>query len=113
MMPDTPETAAVYRERAELLAWLAATHPAVITPATDIEEPGWLLLFITAAGHQMSWHIHPRDVTLFEHVEHVEPEDPRAHWDGHSSVEKYQRIRQIITVVTVISNLLQGGDARA
>lgn len=57
-----------YRERAHLLAWLAALYPAVITPAPDTDEPGWHLLYLTPSGHQMSWHISPRDVALFAHA---------------------------------------------
>ncbi|MFI7315171.1 hypothetical protein [Streptomyces hygroscopicus] len=85
-----------YRERAALLAWLAALHPAnaVITPAPDVAEPGWQLLYLLVGGWQMSWHIHPRDTLLFAHVEQVEPTDPRAQWDGHSTTEKYDRIRE-------------------
>ncbi|MFF5670288.1 hypothetical protein ACFY8S_09145 [Streptomyces hygroscopicus] len=85
-----------YRERAHLLAWIAALHPAnaVITPADDIEEPGWQLLYLLVGGWQMSWHIAPRDAELFAHVEHVDPTDPRAQWDGHSTNEKYERIRE-------------------
>ena len=81
-----------YRERAQLLAWLAALHPAVLTPAPDVDEPGWQILYLDAAGHQLSWHIHPRDADLYGHVEQVPADDPRAQWDGHTTAEKYQRI---------------------
>ncbi|MFR9796163.1 hypothetical protein ACL02U_09705 [Streptomyces sp. MS06] len=84
-----------YRERAQLIAWLAALHPdhAVLAPALDIDdEDGWHLLFLTVAGRQLSWHIAPRDVELFQHVQRVDPADPRAQWDGHTTAEKYQRI---------------------
>jgi hypothetical protein len=83
-----------YRERAQLLAWLAALHPAVITPAPDIDEPGWQILYLTAGSSQMSWHIAPTDTELFADVEHVDPDDPRAQWDGHTTGQKYERIRQ-------------------
>lgn len=82
-----------YRERAQLLAWLAALHPAVIAPALDLDEPGWWILFLNpAAGGQMSWHISPRDAGLLAHVERVEPDDRRAQWDGHTTEAKYQRV---------------------
>ncbi|MFE6500740.1 hypothetical protein [Kitasatospora sp. NPDC057738] len=84
-----------YRERAHLTAWLATIHPAVITPAVDIDEDGWQLLYITVGGRQLSWHIHPRDAELYAHVEHVDPADPRAQWDGHTAAEKYQVIREL------------------
>ncbi|MGW5408984.1 hypothetical protein [Streptomyces spiralis] len=84
-----------YRERAQLLAWLAALHPAstVITPAADIDEPGWQLLYLVAGGWQLSWHIAPDDARLFKHVTVVEPTDARAQWDGHGTEQKYERIR--------------------
>ncbi|MFE9906447.1 hypothetical protein [Streptomyces achromogenes] len=91
-----PERDAAYRERAQLLAWLAALHPgtAVRTPATDTnDEDGWQLLYLVAGGWQMSWHIHPADTDLFRHVTVVSPSDPRAQWDGHTAVQKYERLR--------------------
>lgn len=92
----TLERDGAYRERAQLLAWLAALHPAVIAPASDVDEDGWQILYLTPeAGGQMSWHIAPRDAGLLAHVERVEPDDPRAQWDGHTTEEKYQRIRSM------------------
>lgn len=85
-----------YRERAQLLAWLTALYAshAVLVPALDIDdEDGWHLLFFNVAGRQMSWHISPRDTELFKHVELVDVGDARAQWDGHTTDEKYQRIR--------------------
>jgi hypothetical protein len=100
------ERDSVYRERAQLLAWLAALHPAVITPAADVNEPDWQILYLTAGGRQMSWHISPSDAELFKRVPHVPADDPRAQWDGHTTAQKYDRIRQHTTVV----NLLHGGQ---
>ncbi|MFJ2717443.1 hypothetical protein [Streptomyces sp. NPDC087437] len=87
-----------YRERAHLLAWLATLYApnAVLAPAADIDdEDGWHLLFLTVAGRQLSWHIAPRDIELFHHVERVNVADPRAQWDGHTTDEKYERIRTL------------------
>lgn len=91
-----------YRERAQLLAWLAVLRPAttVIAPAPDIDEPadmtGWQMLYLVVGGQQMTWHIHPRDAHLFDHVEHVGVDDARAVWDGHSTDQKYERMRSHI-----------------
>jgi hypothetical protein len=84
-----------YRERAQLLAWLATAHPAVLAPAPDVDEPGWQILYLNADGQQLSWHIHPRDAELYGNVEQVRADDPRAQWDGHTTAEKYQRIRTL------------------
>ena len=87
-----------YRERAHLLAWLATLYAAhsVIVPAIDIDdEDGWHLLFLSVAGRQLSWHISPRDIGLFAHVQRVDVGDNRAQWDGHTTDEKYSRIRSL------------------
>ncbi|MDX2667415.1 hypothetical protein [Streptomyces stelliscabiei] len=92
----TTERDGAYRERAQLLAWLAAHHEAVLAPALEIDDAdGWHLLYLHAGGHQLSWHIAPRDAELFAHVEHVDFADPRATWDGHTTDEKYERIRTL------------------
>lgn len=82
-----------YRERAHLVALLAAmTDGAVIAPALDLDEPGWWITYLNIGGRQASWHISPRDAGLFRGVERVEPDDPRAQWDGHTTDEKYAGI---------------------
>lgn len=82
-----------YRERAHLVALLAALTPgAVITDAADIEEPGWQIAYLNIGGRQASWHISPGDADLFASVEHVSPDNPRAQWDGHTTQDKYAGI---------------------
>ncbi|MFC9847766.1 hypothetical protein ACFWFF_01450 [Streptomyces sp. NPDC060223] len=98
MLRAEAERDGAYRERAQLLAWLATLHGpnAVLAPALDIDDENrWHLLFLTVAGRQMSWHIAPRDLELLTHVERVDVADPRAQWDGHTTEEKYQRIRTL------------------
>lgn len=55
-------------------------------------EPGWHIVYIDTPAGQMSWHISPNDVDLFEHVEFVDSADPRAQWDGHTTAIKYERL---------------------
>ncbi|MBP5930164.1 hypothetical protein F3K39_19035 [Streptomyces sp. LBUM 1479] len=92
-----------YRERAQLLAWLAALHPSttVITQSPDVDEDGWQLLYLVAGGWQLSWHIHPRDAELFRHVTVVDVTDPRAQWDGHGSEQKYERIHNHVRLLAL------------
>lgn len=90
----TLELDAAYRERAQLLALLAALHPSVIAPAPDVDEPGWQILYLRIGGKQASWHIAPQDAQLYAHVEHVPVDDSRAQWDGHTTEEKYANIGQ-------------------
>lgn len=85
---------AAYRERAHLVALAVGglAEQVVVAPATDVDEPGWQLLFATLHGRQCSWHFSPRDADLVEHFEHVSADDPRAQWDGHTTEEKYDHI---------------------
>jgi hypothetical protein len=76
----------VYRERARLVAFLAACYPAEIVPADD--EPGWWLVFASTPTGQMSWHIADDDLELFAHL----PAATGVAWDGHSTEVKYERL---------------------
>lgn len=90
---------AVYRERAHLVALLASIYPSVITPASDLGDPDWWLVYITAGQGQLSWHIAPQDLDLFSHVQVVPPTDPRAVWDGHTTEMKYERVHRLTQVL--------------
>ncbi|MFJ9128905.1 hypothetical protein ACIRJS_32870 [Streptomyces sp. NPDC102340] len=90
---ENEQLSAAYRERAHLVALLAAMTPgAVIAPATDVDEPGWQIAYLTIGDRQASWHIAPRDSDLFEAIAHVPTDHPRAQWDGHTTEEKYEHI---------------------
>ncbi|MDV5145902.1 hypothetical protein R1T08_17220 [Streptomyces sp. SBC-4] len=83
-----------YRERARLVALVAGglAEQTVVAPATDVDEPGWQILYATLHGQQCAWHYSPRDADLIEHLEHVPADDPRAQWDGHTTAAKYEHI---------------------
>lgn len=72
---------AVYRERAYLLAHLAAIYPSHI-------QPDWPILYITFPTGQCTWHLSDNDLELFGHVR----TDVYETWDGHTTYEKYERI---------------------
>lgn len=80
---------AVYRERAELVAFLSRLYATVW--ADDGENPGWRIVYVDSPAGQLSWHIAPGDWHLFAHV----PHDVDVAWDGHSTPEKYERLRRI------------------
>jgi hypothetical protein len=86
----------VYRERARLVALVAKLYPAVIA-YSDPNEPEWPVIYMAAPTGQLSWHLSQSDLDLFPHVPVVEPDDPRAQWDGHTTHEKYLRIGRLIS----------------
>ncbi len=86
----------LYRERAHLIALMAAYHPAVLC-YSDPSAPDWPVIYInTRLGGQLSWHISPDDLDLFGHVPIVEKGDPRAEWDGHTTELKLARLKALI-----------------
>ncbi|MER6103599.1 hypothetical protein ABT115_15075 [Streptomyces sp. NPDC001832] len=83
---------ATYRERAHLVALLAALHPSHIGH-TDPAAPEWAVVIVETPAGQMSWHIAERDMNLFTHVQ---PTNRICRgWDGHTTDEKYARMRDL------------------
>jgi hypothetical protein len=82
-----------YRERAQLVALLAAVYPSHIG-YTDPNEPDWAVAIVETPAGQLSRHISRDDMDLFEHVLISTSEDRP--WDGHSTEQKYQRVRDLI-----------------
>jgi hypothetical protein len=83
----------VYRERAHLVAHLAAVYPSVI--GVDPAEPDWPVVFVNTTAGQLSWHIAPDDVPLFAHV----PREQSVTWDGHTTEQKYARLDNLTRTV--------------
>lgn len=84
----------VYRERAHLVAHLAALYPSVIG-YNDPAEPGWLVVYVKTPEGQLSWHISESDADLFGHVTFGNLVTPQVTWDGHTTDEKYARLRRL------------------
>ncbi|MFG1683531.1 helix-turn-helix domain-containing protein [Nonomuraea sp. NPDC049269] len=93
-MPDQPNP---YRERAYLVAHLAAQYFSAIT-YNDPNEPDWPVIYIETPAGQLSWHLSPDDLDLFDHVLRVTPDSIT--WDGHSTEEKYQRLAKLTAKAT-------------
>ncbi|MFE9853577.1 MULTISPECIES: WDGH domain-containing protein [Streptomyces] len=85
----------VYRERAHLVAHLAAIHPSHIGP-TDPGAPEYAVVTVETPAGQMTWHIAERDLDLFAHVRATLATDPV--WDGHTTDEKYEQLRDLTEV---------------
>lgn len=82
-----------YRERAHLVAHLASLYASHIG-YTDPDAPDWAVVIIQTPTGQMSWHIAPDDLELFEHVQTTFPgRSPK--WDGHTTEQKYERLRKL------------------
>ena len=81
----TDPLAAAYRERAHLIAHLAALHPSHI--GFDPSEPDWPVVYVETEAGQLSWHLSADDLPLFAHVPRGE-----ADWDGHTTEQKYARL---------------------
>lgn len=89
----------VYTERAHLVALLATHYPSFRIPAPDISEPGWWLVFLYVDTQQMSWHFSPQDSYLIADISIVPAYDWRVQWDGHTTAQKYARMRQSLRLM--------------
>jgi hypothetical protein len=98
------ELKAVYRERAHLVAALAALMPGTLSYA-DPSTPEWAVLTLDGGGEgeQLSWHIAPEDLDLFPHMPVTEE---GLAWDGHSTEEKYERLRAMTAVMAEMTSAL-------
>lgn len=106
-MPETATEAltAAYRERAELVALLAAIYPSHIGHS-DPNEPEWAVVIIEAPTGQLSWHVSPADKSLFGHVRTTNAACPS--WDGHTTEEKYQRVRDLAQMLVAAERYGEG-----
>ncbi|MFE7934724.1 hypothetical protein ACFU6S_39615 [Streptomyces sp. NPDC057456] len=99
----------VSHERAHLLAWLAALHPAsaVITPAADPAPGGTHLLRLVAGERQLTWRLPPADLPLFAHVPYTAqapgPHRPRP--DDHRFLDQAAHIRRHTRLLAVEETL--------
>lgn len=87
------DVAAVYRERAHLVAYLAAVYPSAL--GIDPDEPDWPVVYIETDAGQLSWHLAPDDLPLFAHV----PRSASAAWDGHTTEQKYARLDNLTRAI--------------
>lgn len=83
---------AAYRERAHLVALLAAEYPSHIGH-NDPFAPDWAVVTVELPTGQGCWHISADDKDLFQHIPPT-PHYARG-WDGHTTDEKYRRIREL------------------
>lgn len=87
-----------YRERNQLVALLASLYPSSLErhPAEDAswdDEWRWVVYIDTPVG-QLSWHLHDSHLPYFDHV----PREEGRTWDGHTTPEKYERVRKLIAL---------------
>jgi hypothetical protein len=93
-MEGTQLLMGIYRERACLVAYLASIWPSYIG-YTDSSEPDWKVVTICTDEGQMCWHISPDDEDLFGDVDRHNQPSERFIWDGHTTEEKYERLRAL------------------
>ncbi len=106
----TAQKDGAYRERDLCVALIAKLASAVRQddvwmaehdPADATWDPEWRnIVFVLLPTGQVSWHIHDSEVPLFRFVRRVRDPLPPP-WDGHTTEEKYQRIRDALGLRSV------------
>lgn len=88
-----------YHERNMLVAALSKVYPAhtVQHSADDKDwEPDWrTIVCIHLPTGQATWHVHDSEVNLFDHLPFIDGPVPCEGWDGHTTEEKYERVRAL------------------
>lgn len=97
----------LYRERAWLIAFVAALYPAVRASNDPYDDRS--VVYVETPAGQLSWHVDGADVVLFPHVPLVTGDDPRAQWDLHSTGEKYRRLAALTTIAAGPARLISFG----
>lgn len=86
-----------YDERNQLVAYLADCYPSSVEQHpeadTDWEDDWRTVIYIDSPMGQLSWHVHDSQRPYFDHV----PRLRGRFWDGHTTEEKYRRLRDIYT----------------
>lgn len=59
------------------------------------DEPGWHIVFITLPTGQVSWHFQDSELPLFQGYP-VAWYNVGSEWDGHTTEEKYERVKKFI-----------------
>lgn len=85
-----------YRERDELVALLSKLYPSHLAEH-DPDDPDWdpawqTIVCIHTPWGQASWHV--KWETEYALFEHLDQENIYSDWDGHSTEQKYDRLRQ-------------------
>jgi hypothetical protein len=87
-----------YWERNQLVAALSKFFPASLErhPESDKDwDNDWRwVVYIDAPTGQLTWHIHDSHLGMFDHL----PRLKGRIWDGHSTPQKYDRLRNLIYV---------------
>jgi len=87
------EKQGAYQERNLLVSALSKLFPAYIAyhPEDEEWEDDWrTIIFIDLPTGQVSWHIHDSEKGLFSHLQ-----ETRNDWDGHTTKEKYKRLKKL------------------
>ncbi|MFJ3666742.1 hypothetical protein ACIPSE_09840 [Streptomyces sp. NPDC090106] len=106
------ELTRVRNERAHLLAWLAALHPAsavLLAPDPEAGPDGGHRLCVEAGGRRMSWHLRPADLPLFTHTRHAPAGVPAP---AHQLLEQAAHLRRH-TRLLALEGLLSAESAPA
>jgi hypothetical protein len=88
------EKDSAYAERNKLVAFLSRLYPAHRGwhEGDDWEDDWRNIIFINTPAGQLSWHIHNDEVEFFDHIPFDGSQDL---WDGHTTEEKYERLRML------------------
>lgn len=81
------DRSAVYRERDKLISVLSKLWPSHLSLS---DKSNRFVVCVHSPEGQLTWHVLQQERDLFLHLKFEED-----HWDGHTTEEKYKRLKKI------------------
>lgn len=99
---DKMDNNSVYKERNDLVCVLSKIFPAWLGKhdGEDWDDEWRNIVYIETPNGQASWHIKDRELENFSHL----TLDDTKSYDGHSTEEKYDRLRALPQYKTTIGS---------
>ena len=79
------------QERTYLVLLLTKIYPSYLSRHTlgETDSDMWWVVYVDHPCGQLSWHIKDEDFHLFSRLGYI-----RDYWDGHTTENKYERIKE-------------------
>lgn len=94
-----------YWERNQLVALVSKLYPSHLARHPDSDttwEDDWrTIICVHSPAGQLTWHIHDNHRKYFEHLNKKSEQFADCKWDGHTTQQKYRRIRNIPRMIVL------------
>lgn len=105
------EKSQAYWERNQLVLYLSKQFQSHLCrhPESDIrwdKDWRWIVCIHLPEG-QATWHIHESEIAEFNHLK-----EETSHWDGHTTLDKYNRLKNRFLISKIINQVCMCGHEK-